>query len=72
MYPNSSRLTPRDAGERTRTSKSREAQRDLNPSRLPVPPHPRENQNRPIFGRYTGAGNARIRLARNAQRAERP
>src|SRR5262249_26070404 len=31
----------RDAGERTRTSKGREAQRDLNPPRLPVPPHPR-------------------------------
>jgi DNA-binding NarL/FixJ family response regulator len=30
-----------DAGERSRTSKGREAHRDLNPARLPVPPHPR-------------------------------
>jgi AcrR family transcriptional regulator len=30
-----------DAGERTRTSKGLAAQRDLNPPRLPVPPHPR-------------------------------
>ena len=30
-----------DAGGRTRTSKGREAQRDLNPPRLPVPPRPR-------------------------------
>src|SRR5919198_789663 len=29
------------AGERTRTSKGRLPQRDLNPSRLPVPPRPR-------------------------------
>ncbi len=29
------------AGERTRTSKEPELQRDLNPPRLPVPPHPR-------------------------------
>ena len=34
----------RSAGERTRTSKGLAAQRDLNPPRLPVPPHPRGGQ----------------------------
>src|SRR5205807_614873 len=29
------------AGERTRTSRGLAAQRDLNPPRLPIPPHPR-------------------------------
>jgi hypothetical protein len=39
-YPGAENQTPRDAGGRTRTSKGREAQRDLNPPRLPVPPRP--------------------------------
>ena len=33
-----------NAGERTRTSKERQPHRDLNPARLPVPPHPRTAQ----------------------------
>ena len=35
-----------NAGERTRTSKGRVPQRDLNPPRLPVPPRPRFEKDR--------------------------
>src|SRR6185436_13514192 len=34
----------RSAGERTRTSKERWPQRDLNPPRLPIPPRPRARE----------------------------
>ncbi len=39
------------AGERTRTSKEPEPHRDLNPARLPVPPHPRTAKDRAIVCR---------------------
>ena len=39
--PTDRRDSSGDAGERTRTSTGLSPRRDLNPSRLPVPPHPR-------------------------------
>jgi hypothetical protein len=47
------------AGERTRTSKEPKPQRDLNPSRLPVPPRPRCAKDRS----GAEAGSARLRHA---------